>query len=162
MISDEPPELEYPHAGLTLIMVYRGQQRSAGGENAHRKEPLELFERDLRPLRVVPGGAELIPAFVRTSAFSSTSLTLLPRRTVSFTDKAAGTSFLGSPSLTLFIFFLFSVAIMMEGRRGTDTVRGRTSTSYVTQASHRSCGVFSASSSASQGGHGTEPLCPPH
>ena len=25
MISDEPPELEYPHAGLTLIMVCRNQ-----------------------------------------------------------------------------------------------------------------------------------------
>ena len=81
MISDEPPELEYPHAGLTLIMLCRNQQRPASGESAHCKELLELFERDMRPSRAVPCNAEHIAAFMRTLSSPSTSLSSLPRRT---------------------------------------------------------------------------------
>lgn len=107
MNSDEPPELEYPHGG-GVPDPHHGLSQPAGANRwrAHCKELLELFERDMGMLRAAPGGAERIAAFVRTSSLPSTCSTWLLRRTqFRFADRAARTSFLGSPSPTPFLCF---------------------------------------------------------
>ena len=81
-------DLEYPCSGLTLIMACRSRQRA----EAARKELLELFERDVAPMRGYPGGAERIAAFRANFVISIHLLDLASvQSTLAFADEVART-----------------------------------------------------------------------
>jgi len=84
--ADKASGLEYPCSGLTLIMACRSQQRA----EAARKELLELFERDVAPLRATPSGAERIAAFRANLVVSVHLLDLASvQSTLAFADEVA-------------------------------------------------------------------------
>ena len=86
--DDKISGLEYPCSGLTLIMACRSRQRA----EAARKELLELFERDVAPLRAAPGGAERIAAFRANLVVSVHLLDLASvHSTLAFADEVART-----------------------------------------------------------------------
>ena len=84
--DDKPSGLEYPCSGLTLIMACRSRQRA----EAARKELVELFERDVAPLRAAPGGAERIAAFRANLVVAVHLLDLASvQSTLAFVDEVA-------------------------------------------------------------------------
>jgi 3-keto steroid reductase len=86
--GDDASGLEYPCSGLTLVMACRSRQRA----EAARKKLLELFERDLAPLRSTPGGAERVEAFRANLVVSVHLLDLASvQSTLAFADEVART-----------------------------------------------------------------------
>lgn len=82
-------DVAYPCAGLTLIMACRNRQRA----EAARAQLLELFEKDVTPLRQsTPGGAERVAAFRKNLVIAVHSLDLASvRSTLAFADEVAHT-----------------------------------------------------------------------
>jgi len=86
--DDNASGLEYPCSGLTLIMACRSRQRA----EAARKKLLELFERDVAPLRSTPGAAERVAAFRANLVVSVHLLDLASvQGTLAFADEVART-----------------------------------------------------------------------
>ncbi|KAI9449638.1 NAD(P)-binding protein [Lactarius psammicola] len=81
-------DIAYPCAGLTLIMACRSRQRA---EDA-RTLLLELFEKDVAPLRSSPGGADRVAAFRKNLVVAIHSLDLASiQSTLAFADEVART-----------------------------------------------------------------------
>ena len=86
--DDKVSSLEYPCSGLTLIMACRSRQRA----EAARKKLLELFERDVAPLKSTPGGAERVAAFRSNLVVSVHLLDLASvQSTLAFADEVTRT-----------------------------------------------------------------------
>ncbi|KAH9970846.1 NAD(P)-binding protein [Lactifluus volemus] len=85
--ADEPG-IEYPCAGLTLIMACRSRQRA----EAARTQLLSLFDSDVERLRKLPGGAERVIAFRANLVIAVHILDLASvQSTLAFADEVART-----------------------------------------------------------------------
>ena len=99
--ADEPG-LEYPCAGLTLIMACRSRQRA----EAARTQLLALFESDVARLRRSPGIAERVEAFRANLIVEIHTLDLASvQSTLAFAEDVART-WVFSLSLSLSLLFV--------------------------------------------------------
>jgi 3-keto steroid reductase len=84
----DEPGIEYPCAGLTLIMACRSRQRA----EAARTQLLSLFDSDVERLRKLPGGAERVIAFRANLVIAVHTLDLASvQSTLAFADEVART-----------------------------------------------------------------------
>jgi 3-keto steroid reductase len=81
-------ELEYPCAGVTLIMACRSRQRA----EAARSQLLELFEHDVAQLRTTADGAKRVATFRANLVIAIHVLDLVSvQSTLTFADEVART-----------------------------------------------------------------------